>query len=111
MVKGNVDPIMAIDVPDDWNLFPLGECVTEKLSYGINAPAISYNPNFPRYIRITDITEDGQFNDSDPKSVITDERKKYTLKDGDIVLARTGASSGKSYLYRKQDGELVYAGF
>ena len=102
---------MAIEVPDDWNLSPLGECVTEKLSYGINAPAIPYNPNYPRYIRITDITENGQFDSSDPKSVNTDDREKYTLKEGDIVLARTGASTGKSYLYRKKDGELVYAGF
>ena len=102
---------MVIEVPDDWNLTPLGECVTEKLSYGINAPAIPYNPNYPRYIRITDITENGQFDSSDPKSVNTDDREKYTLKEGDIVLARTGASTGKSYLYRKKDGELVYAGF
>lgn len=111
MLKESTDPVMAIDIPDDWNLVPLGNCVTEKLSYGVNAPAIPYRPGFPRYIRITDITEDGQFDDGDPKSVITDEREKYTLKDGDIVLARTGASTGKSYLYQRSDGELVYAGF
>lgn len=106
MVKESTDPIMAIEVPDDWNLSPLGECVTEKLSYGINAPAIPYNPNYPRYIRITDITENGQFDSSDPKSVNTDDKEKYTLKEGDIVLARTGASTGKSYLYRKKDGRV-----
>ena len=111
MVKEFIDPVMAIDIPADWNLVPLGNCVTEKLSYGVNAPAIPYRPGFPRYIRITDITEDGQFDDGNPKSVITAEREKYTLKDGDIVLARTGASTGKSYLYRRSDGELVYAGF
>lgn len=111
MLKESTDPVMATDIPDDWNLVPLGNCVTEKLSYGVNAPAIPYRPGFPRYIRITDITEDGQFDDGDPKSVITDEREKYTLKDGDIVLARTGASTGKSYLYQRSDGELVYAGF
>ena len=96
MVKEFIDPVMAIDIPADWNLVPLGNCVTEKLSYGVNAPAIPYRPGFPRYIRITDITEDGQFDDGNPKSVITAEREKYTLKDGDIVLARTGASTGKS---------------
>lgn len=111
MLKESTDPVLAIDIPDDWNLVPLGNCVTEKLSYGVNAPATPYRPGFPRYIRITDITEDGQFDDGDPKSVITDEREKYTLKDGDIVLARTGASTGKSYLYQRSDGELVYAGF
>jgi type I restriction enzyme S subunit len=35
----------------------------------------------------------------------------YRLKPGDLVLARTGASTGKSYLYRASDGDLVFAGF
>ena len=75
--------------------------------------AISYNRCYPCYIRITDITEDGQYDDSDKKSVaITcEEKERYSLKVGDIVLARTGASTGKSYLYNEEDGELVYAGF
>ncbi|WP_419637616.1 restriction endonuclease subunit S, partial [Thiolapillus sp.] len=33
------------------------------------------------------------------------------LSVGDIVLARTGASVGKSYKYRSKDGKLVFAGF
>lgn len=111
MVKTYIDPIMAIDIPDDWELVPLGECVKEKLSYGVNAPAVPYNNNYPCYIRITDITEEGLYNDSDKKSVITNEAEKYILKQGDIVLARTGASTGKSYMYNEKDGKLVYAGF
>ncbi|MDO4339800.1 MAG: restriction endonuclease subunit S [Eubacteriales bacterium] len=100
-----------LDIPSGWTLKPLGKCVTEKLSYGINAPAIPYDGKHPAYIRITDITEDGRYDDSDRKAVFTNEREKYTLREGDIVLARTGASTGKSYLYEKRDGELVYAGF
>ena len=92
---------MDVDIPADWELVPLGKCVTEKLSYGINAPAIPYNSSFPCYIRITDITESGQYDDTDKKSVETNEKDKYTLAYGDIVLARTGASTGKSYLYDK----------
>lgn len=113
MVVANIDPLMATDVPIGWDLIPLGKCVSEKLSYGVNAPAIPYNGCHPCYIRITDITEAGQYNDSDRKSVAIsfEEKEKYTLKVGDIVLARTGASTGKSYLYNEEDGELVYAGF
>lgn len=99
------------DIPDGWQIKPLGKCVTEKLSYGINAPAIPCDGRNPAYIRITDITEDGRYSDNDRKSVSTQDRDKYTLHEGDIVLARTGASTGKSYLYDKKDGELVYAGF
>lgn len=100
-----------IYIPSGWDLKPLGECVKEKLSYGINAPAIPYDGKHPAYIRITDITEDGRYDDNDRKAVLTQERERYTLCEGDIVLARTGASTGKSYLYDKKDGQLVYAGF
>ena len=111
MVENNVNPLMAVELPSGWDLIPLGKCVTEKLSYGVNAPAIPYSGSHPSYIRITDITEDGQYSDTDRKSVITQEREKYSLRFGDIVLARTGASTGKSYLYDEKDGELIYAGF
>ncbi|MDE5620602.1 MAG: restriction endonuclease subunit S, partial [Ruminococcus sp.] len=36
---------------------------------------------------------------------------KYIVKEGNILLARTGASVGKSYLYNENDGKLYYAGF
>lgn len=65
----------------------------------------------PTYLRITDISENGRFISKTKVSVdatITDEN---SLHDGDIVLARTGASVGKSYKYRKEDGDLVFAGF
>lgn len=100
-----------VKVPADWRIIKLGNCTIGSLSYGINAPAIPYNRNYPAYIRITDITEDGLYGRSDRKSVVTKEIERYALKQGDIVLARTGASVGKSYLYNSADGELVYAGF
>ena len=65
-----------------------------------------------KYIRITDIDEGlSIYNDSDvvsPDGVLSD---NYLVKERDILLARTGASTGKSYLYRKTDGKLYYAGF
>lgn len=65
----------------------------------------------PVYIRITDISDNGYFETTKKvgvKSVFSD---AYKLQQGDIVLARTGASVGKPYLYNKSDGELIYAGF
>ena len=65
-----------------------------------------------KYIRITDIDEGlSIYNDSDvvsPDGILSD---NYLVKERDILLARTGASTGKSYLYRKTDGKLYYAGF
>ena len=65
----------------------------------------------PTYIRITDITEEGKFSHCDRASVIHNNFTNYLLNNNDIVLARTGASVGKSYLYNSRDGRLVYAGF
>ena len=98
-------------LPSDWSVVTLLDCLCGKPSYGINAPAIAYSPQKPRYIRITDITEAGTYSKSSPASVEDVNIDRYYLKKNDIVLARTGASVGKSYLYQKNDGNLVYAGF
>lgn len=98
-------------LPSDWSVVTLLDCLCGKPSYGINAPAIAYSPQKPRYIRITDITEAGTYSKSSPASVEDVNIDRYYLKKNDIVLARTGASVGKSYLYQKDDGNLVYAGF
>jgi type I restriction enzyme S subunit len=83
----------------------------ESPKYGINAAAVPLQGSLPVYIRITDISEDGYFSPSEKVGVNSPFSELYKLSAGDIVLARTGASVGKSYLYREQDGELVYAGF
>ncbi len=94
-----------------WELASLGECLQSRPSYGINAPAVPYSDRLPTYIRITDITQDGRFRPDPRMSVNSTFVDQYYLKESDIVFARTGASVGKSYRYRVEDGPLVYAGF
>lgn len=98
-------------IPEDWEVKRLGEVCVNNGDYGLNAPATDYSVNLPTYIRITDIDDNGKFIHSDKKSVKSPDVNDYYLKDGDIVFARTGATVGKTYLYDKKDGELVYAGF
>ena len=98
-------------IPEDWSVAPLGECLTGSPRYGINAPAVPYNPELPTYIRITDITEEGRFSRQNRASVDSDISGTYTLSPGDLVFARTGASVGKSYLHRRENGTPVFAGF
>ncbi len=75
--------------------------------YGSNTSAIDYVKQTPRYIRITDINEDGTLND-DIKSAETYD-DKYTLEINDILFARTGATVGKTYLH--EYGDAIYAGY
>lgn len=94
-----------------WEVKALGQCLNRKPSYGINAPAAAFDDRLPRYLRITDITEDGRFSNLSPVSVDHVATDSYFLGVGDLVFARTGASTGKCYRYRETDGPLVYAGF
>ena len=79
--------------------------------YGIPAAAEEFSPLKKRYLRITDISDDGELLDQDKKSVMSSDISKYLLKEGDIVFARTGNSTGRTYYHEKQNGELAYAGF
>jgi type I restriction enzyme S subunit len=98
-------------IPSGWRIVRLKECLTEKPTYGANSPSIDYTPDLPRYIRITDI-KDGSTLDIDKKvSVPINGNELYVLEDGDFLFARSGATVGKTYLYREQVGWAIYAGY
>ena len=94
----------------EWEKCKLGDIAT-GFDYGMNAAAKAFDGE-NKYIRITDIDEaSSTYIDKDivsPDGTLTE---NYLVNDRDILLARTGASTGKSYLYRKSDGKLYYAGF
>jgi len=83
-----------------------------KGEYGSGAAAGEYIKGKPRYIRITDIQEDGRLNSTSIASPKNENNlEKYTLGYGDILFARTGATVGKTYKYSKEDGYCIYAGY
>ena len=97
---------------EEWKTYRLEDLTIDgKGHYGIGAPAIDYDEGKYTYLRITDINDDGSINYSGLKSVDDSEASKYLLKDGDIVFARTGNSTGRSYFYEPSDGQFVFAGF
>lgn len=98
-------------IPKDWKVKKVGECLLRNPDYGINAAAVPYNENLPVYLRITDITEEGNYSKKNLVSVNNISSSSYFLEEGDLVFARTGASVGKTYLYNPKDGKLVFAGF
>ena len=97
-------------LPVGWKKVKLLECLLEPPKYGINAPAVKYDNSLPTYIRITDIDEYGNFISKNKVSVNNENYNKYILEENDLVFARTG-SVGKTYLYNKKDGLLVFAGY
>jgi type I restriction enzyme S subunit len=95
----------------EWSDAPMGTLLICSPDYGVNAAAVPFSEHLPKYLRITDISEDGRYSPEKQVSVDLEAADRNYLDDGDIVLARTGASVGKSYQYLKQDGRLVFAGF
>ncbi|WP_152681694.1 restriction endonuclease subunit S [Chromobacterium subtsugae] len=96
---------------EEWEYAPLGKLLMKSPDYGVNAAAVPFTERLPQYLRITDISEDGTYLSAKKVSVDLEPKDEIYLDEGDIVLARTGASVGKSYRYRKADGRLVFAGF
>ena len=91
-----------------WEVKKLGELCVSKLKYGSGASAVDFDGNI-RYVRITDINEDGTLNNDIKSPNIVDD--EYLLNVGDIVFARSGATVGKTYLHRKNNIKCLYAGY
>src|SRR5690606_10090217 len=95
---------------NEWTQTTLGVC-SESLEYGMNSAAKTFDGE-NKYIRITDIDEaSSKYIPDVPVSPEGDLEDKYLVKENDILFARTGASTGKSYLYNINDGKLYFAGF
>lgn len=95
----------------NWEKRTLNDISLRKGEYGSGASAIDYLSGYPRYIRITDINDNGKLNDNKVTVENLSEYEKYKLNDGDILFARTGATVGKTYRYKKSDGECLFAGY
>ena len=95
----------------EWKTYTLKDLSKGKGEYGIGAPSIPFDKDKLTYLRITDINDDGTLNKSGLTSVDAVDASKYLLEKNDIVFARTGNSTGRSYFYDGSDGPLVYAGF
>ena len=95
-----------------WEQRKLGE-VASGFEYGLNAAASDFDGE-KKYLRITDIddqTREFRTDDLSSPDINNPIDDRYLLKEGDILFARTGASVGKTYLYKASDGKTYYAGF
>ena len=87
--------------------------IATSFDYGLNAAATEYDGK-NKYLRITDIDDaTHEFLKSDLTTPLADLAMSadYLLEEGDLLFARTGASVGKTYLYRQYDGTVYFAGF
>ena len=88
--------------------------INNKGYYGIGASSCEKKLDLPQYLRITDISDDGRIPSNLPTCIDKNEYSdygNYILNKGDLLLARTGNSTGRNHLYKKDDKNTVFAGF
>ena len=98
-------------IPERWSVWRMKHLASEPLQYGANATGVEFRDDIPRYVRITDITADRKLSDEGKQSLETDVAQDYMLEDGDILFARSGATSGKSFYYESEYGPCCFAGY
>lgn len=99
------------DIPAHWGVRRLKSLTLEPLSYGANAAAEFEERTWPRFVRITDVDELGRLRDETFRSLPPDVAEPYLLQTNDILLARSGATVGKSFIYEDSWGVACYAGY
>lgn len=115
-IDGRLDPKMALyNKSVQHALFPmvkLKRLLLSKPQYGANEAGLTReNDEQPRYIRITDIDENGLISTAELGATITNVEDKYILNENDIVIARSGATVGKAYIHKQLPYKCVYAGY
>lgn len=111
--RGNADAARGVgevseQLPRGWSSVKLRD-VAKDISYGFTASA-SDEADGPRMLRITDIQDNSVNWATVPRCECADPTK-YLLRAGDIVVARTGATTGKSFLLREVPEPSVFASY
>lgn len=96
-------------VDKGYPLVALDDLAMGKGEYGAQSASIEYDPMRPRYVRITDINDDGTLNDDVVSSANVEDDEQYKLSYGDFMFARMGATVGKTYAYKS--GNQIFAGY
>lgn len=96
-------------VGKDYPLISVDDLSLGKGEYGAQSASMEYDARRPRYVRITDINDDGTLNNDFVSSSNIEDDEQYKLSYGDFLFARMGATVGKTYAF--QDGNQIYAGY
>jgi restriction endonuclease S subunit len=99
------------EIPEHWGIIRLKYLLSKPLQYGANESAEFDEPSWPRFVRITDIDENGTLREETFKSLPYEVAQPYLLNKGDLLFARSGATVGKTFLYDESWGIAAYAGY
>jgi len=100
------------DIPDHWEVKKLKYICSESSVYGANIKSEEYILDGMRFLRTTDITDEGELiSEENAVYVSSESAKGYILDNGDILFSRSG-TLGRCLLFNKDRfGECAYAGY
>ena len=98
-------------VPAHWAVKKLKHLLSRPLMYGANEAALETDKSQPRFIRITDVADDGTLREETFRSLKESIARPYILSTGDVLLARSGGTVGKSVIYSEDWGRCCFAGY
>lgn len=115
-IEGRLDPKMALYNRKVQNsLYPkvkLKDVLVCKPQYGASEPGVPRSSiKEPRYIRITDIDENGLISHDELGATAKIIEDKYILCENDILIARSGATVGKAYIHKPALYDCFFAGY
>ena len=98
-------------IPAHWAAPCLKRALREPLTYGLNEAAELEDRDLPRYLRITDFDQDGSLREDTFRSLPREVAREALLQPNDVLFARSGATVGKTFMFRNYDGEACFAGY
>ena len=104
----SLDGVMHID---RYQTRRLRRLVKRPLAYGLGELAEGVKGQGVRMVRITDVDSEGSLRDDVMVTVDEGAAAPYLLRGGDVLLARSGATVGKSFLYSPDWGRACFAGY
>jgi hypothetical protein len=115
-IEGRLDPKMALyNRKVQHSLYPkvkLKDVLVCKPQYGASEPGVPRSSmKESRYIRITDIDENGLISHNELGATAKNIEDKYILGENDILIARSGATVGKAYIHKSAPYDCFFAGY
>jgi type I restriction enzyme S subunit len=98
-------------IPAHWEVAALKHSCLQSALYGANEAAECYSDQGARFIRTTDIGEWGELKADGAVYIDAAKVRDYMLKDGDLLLSRSG-TIGRAFIYQsRRHGDCAYAGY